>query len=66
LDHETTYYVRQLLKISKKIETRKFNSFQEADRLVKQETQLVCTVATLLHLDLYSRSKRYFDDPFDF
>lgn len=66
MDDQITYYIRQLLKISKQIETRKFKTFEQADELIRKETQLACTVATLLHLDLHSRSKRYFEDPFDF
>tara|TARA_B100000212_G_C26917549_1_gene340560 strand:+ start:209 stop:409 length:201 start_codon:yes stop_codon:yes gene_type:complete len=66
MDDQITYYLRELLKISKKIETRKFNTFEEGDRLVQEETKLVCVLAYLLHIDLHLRSKRYFQDNFEF
>ena len=66
MEDQVTYYIRQLLRISKKIETRKFKTFEECDRLIQEETKLICAVATLLHFELHSRSKRYFEDPFEF
>ena len=66
MDDQVTYYMRQLLKISKRIKTRKFTTFEECDRLIQEETKLICAVATLLHIDLHSRSKRYFEDPYEF
>ena len=62
---ETEHYLRQLLKVSKKIESRKFKTFQEADRLIKVESDLIIRVGTLLQMDLFNRSQRYIDDPWD-
>ena len=62
---ETEHYLRELLKLSKKIENRKFETFQEADRMIKVESDLIIRVGTLLHMDLFSRSRRYYDDPWD-
>ena len=53
------------LAISKKIENRKFKTFQEADRLIKVESDLIIRVGTLLQMDLFNRSRRYIDDPWD-
>jgi len=65
LKAETEHYLRQLLKVSKKIESRKFKTFQEADRLIKVESDLIIRVGTLLQMDLFNRSQRYIDDPWD-
>ena len=62
---ETEHYLRQLLKVSKKIEDRKFKTFQETDRLIKVESDLIIRVGTLLQMDLFNRSRRYIDDPWD-
>ncbi len=62
---ETEHYLRQLLKVSRKIEDRKFKTFQEADRLIKVESDLIIRVGTLLQMDLFNRSRRYIDDPWD-
>ena len=50
---------------AKKIEDRKFKTFQEADRLIKVESDLIIRVGTLLQMDLFNRSRRYIDDPWD-
>ena len=65
LKAETEHYLRQLLKVSRKIEDRKFKTFQEADRLIKVESDLIIRVGTLLQMDLFNRSRRYIDDPWD-
>ena len=54
------------MRISLKIDKRKFNTFQEADKLIKQQTDLIMIVLNLLHDELYSRGRRYYRNPFDF
>ena len=54
MEDQVTYYMRQLLRISKKIETRKFKTFDEYDHLIREETKLICTVETLIHFELHS------------
>ena len=61
----TEYHLRELLRISLKIDKRKFNTFQEADKLIRQQTDLINIVLVLLHDELYTRSQRYYIDPFD-
>ena len=63
---DTEHYLRELMRISLKIDKRKFNTFQEADKLIKQQTDLIMIVLNLLHDELYSRGRRYYRNPFDF
>ena len=63
---DTEHYLRELMRISLKIDKRKFNTFQEADKLIKQQTDLIMIVLNLLHDELYSRGRRYYRHPFDF
>ena len=63
---DTEHYLRELMRISLKIDKRKFNTFQEADKLIKQQTDLIMIVLNLLHDELYSRGRRYYRNTFDF
>ena len=63
---DTEFHLRELLRISLLIDKRKFKSFQEADTMIKLQTNLINVVLILLHDELYSRSRRYYDDPFNF
>ena len=62
----TEYYLRELLRVSLLIDKRKFNTFQEADKMIKLQTNLITIVLNYLHDELYSRGPRYWIDPFDF
>ena len=66
MDAQVNHFIRELLKISKKIEKRNFSSFQQGEDLVKQETQLMTTVMVLINFDLANRDRRYFKDDWEF
>ena len=59
----TQYYMRELLRVSLLIDKQKFNTFQEADKMIKLQTDLITIVLNLLHDELYSRGPRYYFDP---
>ena len=61
----TEYYLRELLRVSLLIDKRKFNTFQEADKMIKLQTDLITIVLNLLHDELYIRGPRYYQDPWD-
>ena len=63
---DTEHYLRELMRISLKIDKRKFNTFQEADKMIKLRTDLIMIVLNYLHDELYSRGPRYWIDPIDF
>ena len=62
VDEQARYFIRELLKVSNKIKKRKFDSFQQGDDLIKQETKLMTTVIVLINFDLANRDHRYFKD----
>ena len=62
MDEQARYFIRKLLKVSNKIKKRKFDSFQQDDDLIKQETKLMTTVIILINFDLANRDHRYFKD----
>ena len=66
MDAKVNHFIRELLKISKKIEKRNFSSFQQGEDLVKQETKLMTTVIVLINFDLANRDHRYFKDEWEF
>tara|TARA_B100001248_G_C27230035_1_gene384384 strand:- start:112 stop:312 length:201 start_codon:yes stop_codon:yes gene_type:complete len=66
MDAQVNHFIRELLKISKKIEKRNFSSFQQGEDLVKQETKLMTTVMVLINFDLANRDRRYFKDDWEF
>ena len=63
---DTTYYhLRELIKLSLKIDKQKYKSFEEADRLIRQQTDLINSSCALLQDELFTRSRRYDIDPWD-
>ena len=66
VDEQARYFIRELLKVSNKIKKRKFDSFQQGDDLIKQETKLMTTVIVLINFDLVNRDHRYFKDEWEF
>jgi len=66
VDEQARYFIRELLKVSNKIKKRKFDSFQQGDDLIKQETKLMTTVIVLINFDLANRDHRYFKDEWEF
>ena len=63
---DRTYFIlRELIKISLKIDKQKYSSFQEADRLIWQQTDLINSSCALLQDELFTRSRRYDIDPWD-
>ena len=66
VDKQARYFIRELLKVSNKIKKRKFDSFQQGDDLIKQETKLMTTVIVLINFDLANRDHRYFKDEWEF
>ena len=66
VDEQARYFIRELLKVSNKIKKRKFDSFQQGDDLIKQETRLMTTVIVLINFDLANRDHRYFKDEWEF
>ena len=66
VDEQARYFIRELLKVSNKIKKRKFDSFQQDDDLIKQETKLMTTVIILINFDLANRDHRYFKDEWKF
>ena len=66
MDEQARYFIRELLKDSNKIKKRKFDSFQQGDDLIKQETKLMTTVIVLINFDLANRDHRYFKDEWEF
>ena len=66
MDEQARYFIRELLKVSNKIKKRKFDSFQQGDDLIKQETKLMTTVIVLINFDLGNRDHRYFKDEWEF
>lgn len=66
VDEQARYFIRELLKVSNKIKKRKFDSFQQGDDLIKQETKLMTTVIVLINFDLANRDHRYFKNEWEF
>ena len=66
MDEQARYFIRELLKVSNKIKKRKFDSFQQGDDLIKQETRLMTKVIVLINFDLANRDHRYFKDEWEF
>ena len=66
MDEQARYFIRELLKVSNKIKKRKFDSFQQGDDLIKQETKLMTTVIVLINFALANRDHRYFKDEWEF
>ena len=66
VDEQARYFIRKLLKVSNKIKKRKFDSFQQGDDLIKQETKLMTTVIVLINFDLANRDHRYFKDEWEY
>ncbi len=66
VDEQARYFIRELLKVYNKIKKRKFDSFQQGDDLIKQETKLMTTVIVLINFDLANRDHRYFKDEWEF
>lgn len=58
---EAIHYIRRLIKISSKIKSRKFDSFQQGEALIRDETSLMCTLVVLFQHELGDRHRRYFE-----
>ena len=59
---ETENWMREILKLSKKINSTKFNTVQSGMRLIRAETELLQELAGFVFYDLYPRHDRYFFD----
>ena len=66
VDEQARYFIRELLKVSNKIKKRKFDSFQQGDDLIKQETKSMTKVIVLINFDLANRDHRYFKNEWEF
>ena len=59
---ETENFMREILRLSKKINSKKFNTIQSGMRLIREETELLQELAGYVCYVLDHRSNRYFFD----
>ena len=59
---ETENFMREILRLSKKINSKKFKTIQSGMRLIREETELLQELAGYVCYELDQRSNRYFFD----
>jgi len=59
---ETENFMREILRLSKKINSKKFKSIQSGMELIREETELLLELAGYVCYDLDQRADRYFYD----
>ena len=59
---ETENFMREILRLSKKINSKKFNTIQSGMELIREETELLQELEAYVYYDLYQRDDRYFFD----
>ena len=59
---ETENCMREILKLSKRINSKKFNTIQSGMKLIREETELLQELEAYVYYDLYQRDDRYFFD----
>ena len=59
---ETEDFMKKILRLSKKINSKKFNTLQSGMELIREETKLLLELAGYVGYDLDQRADRYFFD----
>ena len=59
---ETEDFMRKILRLSKKINSKKFDTLQSGMELIREETELLQELAGYVCYDLDQRADRYFFD----